>query len=386
MVILPVPLFLSSTLRASDSLCRFSRSIPTPRSPHCALPSLSCVNLNTLLLISCVVSSPSSPSPSRSCADPDASSGAGAFSCDSSPAGVPSPDPEEPSFFLSSADPDPNTDPDEVPAPNANEDALAGGAPNENGSALTGPLLLAASSLSVVRGGLPKPKPTGFPMLPAFAVPNPLKTEGFPGEADPNENPLPAFSLSFSGVVVPVPAEGVAAPKGVDAPEPELEKVKGFEGFLSSLPFSFSSSASLEESAAKGFEPNVEPLPKMEEEDEEAPKMDVDDVEGANKEVEEVDAGGLPPKIEVLDDEGAPNEKEDPAVDAVGPEAEVEPKEKADFGGSEVVEDSAAGLDVPKENGLPSDDPLLLLSILGTKPPPVGRDAVLEAAGGLKPL
>ena len=285
---------------------------------------------------------------------------------------------------MSSADPDPNTDPDEVPAPNANEDALAGGAPNENGSALTGPLLLAASSLSVVRGGLPKPNPTGFPMLPAFAVPNPLKTEGLPGEADPNENPLPAFSLSFSGVVVPVPAEGVAAPKGVDAPDPELERVKGFEGFLSSLSFSFSSSASLEESAASGLEPNVEPLPKMEEDEEEAPKIEVEDVEGANREVDE-DPGALPPKMEVLLDDGAPNEKADPGA-APDPEL-VEPKENADFGGSEVAEDSAAGLEVPKENGLPNDELLLLLSILGTKPPPVGGDVavVLGGAGGLKP-
>ena len=35
----------------SISLCCLRRSMPTPRSPHCALPSWSCVDLNTLLRI-----------------------------------------------------------------------------------------------------------------------------------------------------------------------------------------------------------------------------------------------------------------------------------------------------------------------------------------------
>ena len=127
----------------------------------------------------------------------------------------------------------------------------------------------------------------------------------------------------------------------------------------------------------------------MEEDEEGMPKADVEDVDGANRDVEEVDAGALLPNMEVLLDElGTPNVKEGPKVDVVGPEAAVvEPKENADFGGSEGAEDSAAGLDVPKENGLPSDIPLLLPSILGTKPPLMGGDvvAVLEAASGLKP-
>ena len=184
-----------------------------------------------------------------SCTDDDAINGGGcACPCDSSPgAGVPSSDPNEPSFLSSPEDED------EAPAPNVNAGAL--GAPKENGRDFTGPLALLSPpsppplspSMSGVLGGLPKPNPTGFPMLPALAVPNALKGEGFPGDADPNANGFDedaealSLSLSFSGVVVPVPVppEDVPAPKGVDAPEPGLENVKGTgAGFLSFLSLS----------------------------------------------------------------------------------------------------------------------------------------------------
>lgn len=65
MRILPEELFRIRTRRALFSLCFFKRSIPMPRSFHSLLSSV-LVNLKTLHLTACTVSSPSSPSPSSS--------------------------------------------------------------------------------------------------------------------------------------------------------------------------------------------------------------------------------------------------------------------------------------------------------------------------------
>ena len=374
-MILPVLLLRNSTRRASVSLCRFTRSMPTPTSAHCARPSLSLPIRNTLLRISCTVSSPSSPSPSWSCAEP-APSSAGAGGWPSPGAGVLSSDE---SFASPSPLPLPSS-----PAGTTGAARAAGFAPNENGSALSG----GASSPGVF-GGLPNPNPTGLPMLPDAAL------------GGPNENPLAAAveegveenekgegadagalgSLS-SGVVVLVP-EPLLAPKGVDVPEPK-PKIEGAAGLSLSASASLSLSVSLDASADL---PNTDP-PKNEGvvvedapnregvELEELPKIDVEDeLGGAKREGVDVDIEPDAPGLENRDpvEGGAPNKDEGAAV----VEGAEEPKEKAAFGASLVTElelDSDFSVFVPpKLKGLPSID-VLLVSILGTNPPDVNED------------
>jgi len=173
MVILPVLLFRRSMRLASVSLCFFKRSMPTPMSFHSVFPSFFTI-LNTLLLISWVVSSSSSPSPSRSCIDV-VINGDGASPA-ASGAIVPPVDPPAP--FSSEA---------------SGLDVAFGGTPNENPPDI---LPDALDSASGVLGGLPNVNPTGFPKLPAF--PNPPNADVLPGEADPKVN---ADEGDFSGVL-----------------------------------------------------------------------------------------------------------------------------------------------------------------------------------------
>ena len=163
MTTFPVLLFRNNTRRESISLCFFTRSTPanqlistndpsahehkyapTPCSAHRLFPSSSFIILYTLLRISCVVSSSSSPSPSLSCTDP-ANNGGG-----SSPASFASP-----------------------PSLPSSEGCFSFGGPNTNGfGAFDAAAKDAGASPSF--GGLPKPNPTGFPMLPtAGGLPNP---------------------------------------------------------------------------------------------------------------------------------------------------------------------------------------------------------------------
>ena len=92
----------------------------------------------------------------------------------------------------------------------------------------------------------------------------------------------------------------------------------------------------------------------------------IKDNEGRNKEVE-VDAEGLPPNMDVLDDEGAANAKADPVVDV----EVIGLKENTSWSSKGAAERSVFLQ--------------LLLSILGTKPPPIGGDVAvaLEVAGAL---
>ncbi len=355
-MILPVLLFLSSIRRTPVSLCFFSRSTPTPMSPHCALPSLSFVILYTLLRIACTVSSSSSPSPSLSCSDIAESSGPFV-----SGAGVPSAEvPVSPSVVSAFSDAD------AADEPNTDDEPNTGFEPKENGSDFTGPFVLSGSS-DVVLGGLPNPNPTGFPMLPAFGAPKPpllpAKNDGLPGEAEPKEKGVPDADLSFSGVVAPV-LEPV--PNGVEEPpEPKSEPA----GLSLSVSLSFTLSAS--------FAPNAEP-----------PNDGVDDepkaeAEEPKMEDAEVELPGLVKSELPEDDDGAPNEKDDVGADV--PEADAEAKENADLGASDVVDDSdAAGLEGTKLNGLPSGD--TPESSLGTNPPEAGAGALDdEGAEGLNP-
>lgn len=348
-VILPVPLFLSRTLRALVSLCFFSRSMPTPMSPHCALPSLSFVILYTLLRISCTVSSSSSPSPSWSCADEVARRGGGWSPLVAAPFS---------SLFSPSSL-------DSV----FSNGLKAGVGAKENGNDLTGPFSLAPSS--GVFGGLPNPNPTGFPILPAFAAPNalePPKSEGLPGDADPNEKPVfPEDDLSFSEVLSSVFAP---KPKGLDNElelEPKREAVADLSASLSmSLP---------------------EP-PKREGEVEDVGKMDVveggmepPNSDGAEDGVDRADC----PKSELPED-GAPNLNADVGADEL--ELEVNDGEPKVNGLGTSLEDDSTDFEADgvKENALPRADGLLFVSIFGKKPSgaaPRGADA--DGVGGANP-
>lgn len=242
--------------------------------------------------------------------------------------------------------------------------SAAFGAPNAKGKDFTGPSALSASG---VLGGLPKPNPTGFPMLPALG--NPLKKVPLLGDADPNENPEEPPGDAFSGVLVTngfdPPVELV--PKNV-LDEPEPEDVIAFDESLSSV---LSASLSLEASLDL---PLKRLLPKTEAaEGTELPKnegVELDDALGfENKEEPEVDA---------------PNVKGAGAAELVVEVADEEPKLNEDFGASETGSDAAA-LGAAKLNGLPNvlEPPL---STLGTKPDPEDElDGVEDDPMGLNP-
>lgn len=72
------------------------------------------------------------------------------------------------------------------------DSAVCGGTPNEKPGCLFANVVVSASG---VFGGLPKPKPTGFPILPALPKP----PNAFPGDPEPNvKAPLDTV---FSGVL-----------------------------------------------------------------------------------------------------------------------------------------------------------------------------------------
>lgn len=242
--------------------------------------------------------------------------------------------------------------------------SAAFGAPNAKGRDLTGPSALSASG---VLGGLPKPNPTGFPMLPALG--NPLKKVPLLGEADPNENPDDPPGDVFSGVLVTngfdPPVEIV--PKNV-LDEPEPEDVIAFDVSLSSV---LSASLSLEASLDL---PPKRLLPKTEvAEGAELPK---------NEGVELDDALGFENREEP--DVDAPNVNGAGAAELVVEVADEEPKLNEDFGASEAAGSDAAGLGA-KLNGLPNEfaPPV---STLGIKPDPDGvLEDVEDDPMGLKP-
>ena len=157
-VILPVLLFRSNARLESFSLCFFSLSMPgkgdegykmsgrglaspTPTSTQLFSP-LAWESLNTLALTACVVSSSSSPSPSRSWF----LGGNNLLASSSSSAGVEVPSVSPPSGVV------------------AAELLRAGGAPKLNAG--VGGADEAASPVVESFGGVPKPNPSGLPMLP----------------------------------------------------------------------------------------------------------------------------------------------------------------------------------------------------------------------------
>lgn len=334
----PIELVPKSCIAAS------TRDIPTPMSPHCAFPSLSFVILYTLLLTSCVVTSCSSPSPSKSCTDVPAGKLAG------SGAGVPSPeDPSSASLFSS---------------------VLLGagfGAPNAKGRDFTGPSALSASG---VLGGLPKPKPTGLPMLPALGKP-PKKELPLLGDADPNENAEDAAGEVFSGVLVTNGFDPeVLEPKNMLPLEEEAEGA-GAGSFSSDL------SASLALALAAGW--------KLLKRTFSTPDADAgNEVWLKNEGVEDVvDVSGFENKEEP--DVDVPNENGAGAVELVVEENEDGLNENDDFGGSEAAGSNPAGLEAEKLNGLPSELELPE-STLGVNPAPDDELVVAEDdARGLKP-
>ena len=279
-----------------------------------------------------------------SCTDVDAGRPWGA-SDPSAAAGVLSPDPS-PSFSAFSS----------VPLP---LDSAAGlGAPKAKGSDFTGPLPVSASG---VLGGLPKPKPTGFPMLPALG--KPLKRLAFAGDAEPKEKGLD--EADFSGVLVANGLEPVE-PEPKKPPEDEVVVVDAGASFSSGLSASFSLVVS------EGL-PNVLP-----------PKMEEDELEGPKKEVgpDEVDdVGPFPNKEEP--DEGAPNEKGDGALEPVVGAVNEPLNEKLDLGASDAGGSEVAGLE-PKLNGL-ARVLELLVSDFGAKPELVDDPDDVGATRGLNP-
>ena len=238
---------------------------------------------------------------------------------------------------------------------------------------MIGPDLDPAPSSGVL-GGLPNPNPTGFPMLPALTAPNPaLKSEGLPGEADPNVNAgCFSLSLSFSGVVAPVL---VPVPKGVeeeDEPVPKMET--GADGLSASLALPKIEDALVlvedelkrGDGAAVEDEPNIE----LEEGAAEEPKRD-----GVEEDVVLLDPPN-PLNVELL--EGGPNLNA-LVGGADGAEVEVEvdegaPKVNAGFGAS-VEDDSAAFEEGAKLNGVPSAAGLPE-SNFGVNPPEAGVEDV----------
>ena len=157
-VILPVLLFRSNARLESFSLCFFNLSMPgkgdegykgsgrgfaspTPTSTQLFSP-LAWESLNTLALTVCVVSSSSSPSPSRSWF----LDGNNLLASSSSSAGVEVPSVSPPSGVV------------------AAELLRARGAPKLNAGAAEA--VEVVSPVAESFGGVPKPKPSGLPMLP----------------------------------------------------------------------------------------------------------------------------------------------------------------------------------------------------------------------------
>lgn len=170
--------------------------VPTPISPHTDLPSLFLAILYTLLLISCVVSSFSSPSPSKSCTDAEGANGwpgSAAVSCS-------------------------------VSAPGFDSSDSAAGDPTLLSAGFAGSLdentEMGAAASGAVLDALPKPNPTGLPILPA-GLPN-ENGEGFEGEVAPNENALGFSVLTARLKGFPLPNE---APVEAEEPASSLSSV-----------------------------------------------------------------------------------------------------------------------------------------------------------------
>lgn len=260
-----------------------AKHLPIPTSVHSEFPSFFFIIRYTFVRISYFVSSSSSPSPSASCADAAANNGG------ASSTGV-------------SARDDASVSP---PASLASADFSAGGAPNENPPNLDVDAAGAGLPSSGVFGGLPKPKPTGLPMLPGAAAPN-VKAAGREGEVA--EVP--------KGSLVGVEVGGLSDVPNVRPPANAL--VLDAEG--ASV---FSESFSFELSADEGNRL----LEKIE------------GVEEGNADEEELDGVSLlldesPNEKGLLPDDGAPNEKADfrGAVDELLSVLDFSPKVKeADF-------------------------------------------------------